>query len=284
MDGRQSESLLQHYASFLLTPTSGPDVCERCFNLTAGYRECYACAHVEPWLDHMAAVSYAVAGESLHRALYGYKRLNGPGAEAHRVGLAGILSHFLSAHEHCLAVATRVTRFELVTTVPSSDRLRDREHPLRAIVSRAPSLRERYSRVLLRSGRPLPHRVFDRGKYLARERLSGESVLLIDDTWTTGVNAQSAACALKQAGAGRVCCLVVGRHLNRTWHHNDQRLRELAGTFSWSRCVDCDGSPAAGSPEERLLSSLRQPRQLRPLRPQPGHAAPTPSGSRRAAA
>jgi orotate phosphoribosyltransferase len=65
-------------------------------------------------------------------------------------------------------------------------------------------------------------------------------VLLIDDTWTTGASAQSAAAVLKQAGARTVAAVVIGRHLNRGWHENDQRLRRLPRPFDWSRCAFCD--------------------------------------------
>ena len=70
-------------------------------------------------------------------------------------------------------------------------------------------------------------------------RLTGEPVLLIDDTWTTGANAQSAAAALKRAGAGPVAAVVIGRHLNRRWGSNDRQLNGLPKPFDWDRCVRC---------------------------------------------
>jgi orotate phosphoribosyltransferase len=39
-------------------------------------------------------------------------------------------------------------------------------------------------------------------------------VLILDDVWTTGSNAQSAALAVRRAGAAAVSVLVVGRWLN----------------------------------------------------------------------
>ena len=42
----------------------------------------------------------------------------------------------------------------------------------------------------------------------------GASVLLVDDTWVSGASAQSAAAALKLAGARHVAVVVVGRHVN----------------------------------------------------------------------
>ena len=63
-------------------------------------------------------------------------------------------------------------------------------------------------------------------------------MLLIDDTWTTGASAQSAAAALKAAGADRAA-VVIGRHLNREWHENDRRLRGIARPFDWGTCALC---------------------------------------------
>ena len=78
--------------------------------------------------------------------------------------------------------------------------------------------------------------------------VGGRAVLLIDDTWTTGANAQSAAAALKAAGARRVAALVIGRYVNREWGHNDRRLRRLPQPFDWGRCALCDGhAPGATS-------------------------------------
>jgi adenine/guanine phosphoribosyltransferase-like PRPP-binding protein len=45
-------------------------------------------------------------------------------------------------------------------------------------------------------------------------RLDGQHVLILDDVWTTGSNAQSAALAVRRAGAAAVSVLVVGRWLS----------------------------------------------------------------------
>ena len=44
--------------------------------------------------------------------------------------------------------------------------------------------------------------------------VAGMDVLVVDDTWVSGGSAQSAAVALKLAGAGRVAIIVLGRHVN----------------------------------------------------------------------
>src|SRR5205807_2443142 len=77
------------------------------------------------------------------------------------------------------------------------DRRRDERHPLRWIAGElAGPTRDRYERLLERTAAEVPPRTFDAAKFAPRRRLRGESVLLIDDTWTTGANAQSAAAAL----------------------------------------------------------------------------------------
>lgn len=228
------------YGNFMLGPRPGPDVCGVCFNLTDGYGRCYACAHGGRWLEAVAPVSYSIAGEQLHHALAAYKR--GGGTVARRLGveLAAVLWRHLAEHEACVARAAGADRFELVTTVPSSDRTHDQTHPLRLVVSELVGpTRERYRPLLSRSDTVVEAHEFSARKFEARGEIADRSVLLIDDTWTTGANAQSAAAALKAAGAGAVAAVVMGRYLNRGWHHNDRRLRGLRPPFDWHRCAHC---------------------------------------------
>ncbi len=228
------------FGHLLLTPRSGPGVCGYCFNLTRGQARCFACENSHRVLDAVVPISYSVSLGQVHQLLAGYKRTAGAGAQARIEALAAILSRFLDMHEPCVARAAGVDRFALVTTVPSSDITRDEHHPLRGIVSTlAAPTTSRLERLLVRSPTPVTSRVFNARRYDAMRRLHGEAVLLIDDTWTTGASAQSAASALKAAGAGTVAAVVVGRHINRDWHQNDLRLRALARSFRWDACAVC---------------------------------------------
>ena len=83
----------------------------------------------------------------------------------------------------------------------------------------------------------MPDRAVDPGKYNPTEDLHGENVLLIDDTWTTGANVQSAAAALKTAGANRVGVLVIGRHVRDEYQDHAQRLKALPRPFDWETCA-----------------------------------------------
>jgi hypothetical protein len=228
------------YENFMLGPRSGPGVCGVCFNFTHGYERCYACTQNEDWLAAVAPISYSVGLEQLHRALMGYKRLSGDVGQRLAVELAAVLWRHLAQHETCVARAAGVSRFELVTTVPSGERARDSGHPLCHVVGDLVGpTRPRHARLLRRSPREVAPRTFDAGKFEAVRALDGEPVLLIDDTWTTGASAQSAAAALRGAGAGPVAAVVIGRHLNREWHENDRRLRGIARPFAWGRCALC---------------------------------------------
>jgi predicted amidophosphoribosyltransferase len=228
------------YENFMLGPRRGPDVCAVCFNFTRGYARCYACSQNEDRLAAVAPISYSVGLGQLHRALMGYKRLSGEIARRLTVELAAVLWRYLAAHERCVARAAGVDAFELVTSVPSGDRARDSAHPLRRIAGELVGpTRDRYERLLRRSGLDVAPRTFNVGKFESVRPLGGEPVLLIDDTWTTGASAQSAAAALAQAGAGPVAAVVIGRHINREWHENDRRLRAIARPFDWERCALC---------------------------------------------
>lgn len=239
------------YENVMLGPRAGPDVCATCFNFTAGYTRCYACAHSQSVLDAVVPISYSVGREQLHHALASYKRLDGDVARRLQAILAAILWRFLMNHEACVAKAAGAPRFELVTTVPSSERTRDHNHPLRHIVGELVGpTRARYRRVLRRTDIRVSARTFSQDKFEATNDLDHQAVLLIDDTWTTGTSAQSAAAALKGAGAGSVAAVVIGRHLNREWHENDRRLRGIRRPFEWERCALCT-TPADPSTSSR---------------------------------
>ncbi len=236
------------YENYMLVPRPGPGVCPVCFTFTTGLGVCRACASAEQWADAVVPISYSIAGEQLNHELWRYKRLRGDVPRRLTMRLAAVLWRFLDGHETCVAAAAGTSEFELVTTVPSGDRERDETHPLRRIVGELVGLTWlRHERLLMRSDRPVPGREFNTDKYVAKRRLDGEPVLLIDDTWTTGANVQSAAAALKAAGAGVVGVVVIGRHIKRDWQDNDRRLRALARPFDWDRCA-LELAGKAGSP------------------------------------
>src|SRR5436309_3451896 len=154
------------YENVLLAPRRGPDVCGVCFNFTAGYSRCYACAHGQPVFDALVPISYSVAREQLHHALASYKRLDGDVARRLQAILAAVLWRFLAKHEQCLANAANTERFQIVTTVPSGDATRDDRHPLRHIVGDLiVPIRDRHHRILKRAATEATIRTFSPTKF-----------------------------------------------------------------------------------------------------------------------
>jgi predicted amidophosphoribosyltransferase len=226
------------YENFLLNPRPGAGICRRCFTFVdPGYSTCYPCRQMSQMLESYVPISYSIAHGQLHRALAGYKRAGGSTARRLQLGLGAVLWRFLVDHEPCLATAAGAPAFDLVTTVPSGDRQRDRVHPLPEIVGEivAPT-RDRYERVLARSTKSVAERAFDREKCSVSRRLDDACVLLIDDTWTTGASAQSAAAALLDAGAAVVAAVTIGRHVNPEWGDTEERVRHLPHGFDWDTC------------------------------------------------
>jgi hypothetical protein len=270
----------------MVSPRHGEGVCTACLNFTRGFQRCYSCARGELWLAAVVPISYSIGGEQLHRALMGYKRLGGNVAMRLTAELAAVLWRFLAAHERCVATAAGVAAFELVTTVPSGERERDVAHPLRRMVGELIGVtRPRYRPLLCRSSLVVSPREIHSGKFEVLGALHGEPILLIDDTWTTGASARSAAAALKLGGSGPVAAVVIGRHINREWHDTDRRLRALGAPFDWSRCAVCcsveksrtDASRGPGAGPARGLSPSQPAREPSRSKPAPELSAPQPA-------
>jgi hypothetical protein len=176
---------------------------------------CYQCAlHRQlasgSLADLVAPVSFAIKGSQHATRLWQYKspRLAGSAPAAHATALRAMLLVFLRDHGRCLWRAAGITRPALVAAVPTG-RGRPGTHPLAELVR--PYLALPWAELTARAGG-------DRARDLDPARFSAASVpaasvLLIDDTWTTGSSAQSAAMALRAAGARSVVTVVLGRHV-----------------------------------------------------------------------
>jgi len=229
-------------AERLLGPRRAPGICPRCLNLTDNDDGlCRACRTSEQHLAAVVPISYSVGGEWLHRVIASYKRDADPSVPDAVAALTEICGRFLAGHERCISEYVGVDRFSVVTIVPSSSPRRDARHPLSRIVGEfIPVTHERYERLLVpQPARTVPRR-FDPARYAVTRRLDDATVLLIDDMWTSGASAESAAAALRAAGARTVAAVVIARHVNRGFRENDARLRRLADApFDFERCVLC---------------------------------------------
>lgn len=216
-------------------PTEG--VCPQCSTFCTGYSTCQPCGFEQNWLDAVVPISLSTVGQ-LHTDLRGYKDDRDPLVRRRfQVRLTAVLWRFLEAHEECVAKAAHVDMFDVVTTVPSRSAERDEAQPLRMMVSEwCGPVSQRFDRVLRRTDVPaVPHH-FHPDRFSASRNLGQACVLLIEDTWTRGGSPQSAAFALKMAGAGHVGLVVVGRHLDPNFRDNAERLRGLPRRFDWGTC------------------------------------------------
>lgn len=232
--------LTEPYGNFLLNPLRpSEEVCQVCLSFCyEGYTTCYSCGRSPRYADAVLPISYSPHLEQLHTALAGYKRLFGPPARKFQLDLAAVLWRFVDRHERCLARSLGGDAFDVVTTVPAGTAGRDEAQPLREIVGRTirPTAR-RYERLLRRTSKEVTPHTVDLEKFEVLRDIDGDAVLLIDDTWTTGSNVQSAAGALKEAGAGAIGVVVVGRHVQRDFRDDGNRLNALPRPFDWEKCA-----------------------------------------------
>ncbi|MHB8264253.1 MAG: hypothetical protein ACYDGY_11030 [Acidimicrobiales bacterium] len=237
---------------------SGDGVCRACHAYAAAnHHYCYQCKQARASLPTMASaisfVALAVKGEQLARDLWVYK--NKWSLEARKrpqLGLAAVLWRWLALHERCLAAAAGVNRFPVVTTVPST--AGREQHPLDIIVGTViGATSERFQPLLRSTTKHFDDHEFSAKRFEAvdiKMANSGVPVLLIDDTFTSGAHAQSAAASLLAAGYGPVAVACIGRHFNRKPESSEFRrkaeeyyrnARQLG--WDWSRCCLC-GKPS----------------------------------------
>src|SRR5215471_13086669 len=202
----------------LLTPSSAaPGRCRACQGpARPGYARCFQCelhAQSAPGLlaDAVAPVAYAVKGSPLARDLWLYKA-GRPESGAAGSRMLLLLLVFLHDHGSWAWRQAGMARPSHACVVPSG-RGRAGPHPLQALVVRYLALP--WLSLCPRPGGDPWARSLDPARFRARQQVTGAGVLLLDDTWASGASAQSAAAALKQAGARSVAVVVIGRHVNR---------------------------------------------------------------------
>jgi hypothetical protein len=158
--------------------------------------------------DAVIPVAHAVKGSRLASDLWRYKAA-GDLEAAER--LRGMLRAFLSDHGACLGQAAGVPGWDQVAVVPSGQG-RPGPHPLREIVASCMPLPE--ARLSAPAAVPARGREITVGWPRVASDVAGQAVLIVDDTWVSGGTAQSAAVALKLAGANRTAIVVLGRHVD----------------------------------------------------------------------
>ncbi|HJY70198.1 MAG TPA: hypothetical protein VJ347_00305 [Streptosporangiaceae bacterium] len=214
--------------------------CEVCRGpVRPGFARCYQCdrhALLGPALlaDAVVPISYAIKGTPFADHLWRYKSVPVPSSPAPppasapapassaavtpasaptpasaRASVLALLLAFLTDHGPCVWQRASMPPPDQLAVVPTGAG-RPGPHPLLRLVS--PYLRLPGCSLVLRPGRQ--GRDLDLDRFQVQARPAGASVLLLDDTWVSGASAQSAAAALKLAGARHVAVVVLGRHVN----------------------------------------------------------------------
>ena len=188
------------------------------------YSFCFACKQHrlhDGTADIVAPVIYAVPQHQSGYVMRGYKAR--PPVGAHLRLVTALTLFTLSRHGACAGrlVELPPTHWASVPSLPA----KPGQHPLHRIVSgSAPGAEVR----LTAASRTSNARGVDATHFETTTRLSPEShVLLLDDTWTSGGHAQSAAVSLRAAGASRVSTLVVARWIKPGFADNATFLAGL---------------------------------------------------------
>ncbi|MBV9445622.1 MAG: hypothetical protein JO345_06965 [Streptosporangiaceae bacterium] len=145
----------------------------------------------------MVPIALAVKHEQWAYELFSYKNSSSSAArDSLALRLGAVLWRWLEHHEGCVAEYGGVAEYPLITAVPSTRGRAD--HPLPRILTEIiKPTSDRYAELLVPNpDYPPGCRDARDNRYRVTRRMRGEPVMLIDDQWTSGGHAQSAAAAL----------------------------------------------------------------------------------------
>jgi hypothetical protein len=179
-----------------------------------GSARCYQCGLHRRYgrdllADAVVPICYAVKGTDYAAALWRYKSWPAPPSASAQTALLILLLAFLHDHGACVWRRAGMPGPDWLAVVPTGFG-RPGPHPLLAMVS--PYLRLPLIPLAIRPGEQGRDLRVDR--FLVGQQAAGARVLLVDDSWVSGASVQSAAAALKLAGARRVAAVLLGRHVN----------------------------------------------------------------------
>lgn len=220
-----SSALVDRAAGYLRNPVRLDRVtCHVCATPVGGYPMCYRCqehhaTYGDRLADAIAPLTYVIPGRQSGYAMRGYKALSPVGEHLELVTMLGIVG--IGLHSSCAArlADIPISHWSTVPSLPASSR----DHPLRGIVvAAALDAGEASLRASADAARP---RDLDEDHFSTAPLPRGSHVLLVDDTWTSGGHAQSAALALRSAGASHVSVIVFARWLREDFGENAKFIR-----------------------------------------------------------
>jgi hypothetical protein len=232
--------------TYTTVPAAGPGVCAVCRSGPGpGYAVCFSCQDVMRQVSHpvmnVVPISLYTLNSQLWHVLRYYKDGSGRSAELLATQVAAMLARFTARHLRCVAAVLGGDP-AVVTSVPSTrPESRPGRHPLETAITRVGRLAPLYRPLLARGPVYVDHNLADDEAFTVPRRLSGERVLVLDDTLTTGARLQSAASTLRLHGASAVAAVVIGRVIDPAWNENCRRIWDQAREtqFTFDRCCLC---------------------------------------------
>jgi len=195
----------------LSPPKEGPDVCRVCHGwVRPGYRLCFSCritmgAVTDP-CGRVSVISLYRPGSPLHEILRGYKDEPGAAGASRAERLGALIARHL--WENGAAIAPE--GWDALAVVPSTAG-RPGPHPLEAALATTFLGAQLWPGLLAPGPVGADHRRADDRAFSVTADVRGARLVVVDDTWTTGARAQSAASALQRAGASVETVVVAGR-------------------------------------------------------------------------
>lgn len=182
--------------------------------------------------DTVVPVSLYSIPSQLHHVLRQYKDARRAGLDVQAIAL---LMYFLGLHGHCIEAVGGA--WDFVTNVPSSSG-RSGTHPLVKAMAMVPALHAQYRDVLSRGPGKLGHLIASDDGFEVTAKIRGQRVLVVDDTYTSGARAQSAASAIALAGASVSAVVAVGRVIEPAYKPSTKAYwdTQVADGFRWDTC------------------------------------------------
>ena len=184
----------------------------------------------------LSVVSLYQKPSPLREWMTGYKGAADAGeplVPGHRRWVRAILGRYLI--EHGAALEERLGGIEAIVVVPSTTRTGP--HPLETIVADL-EITTPVAHLLARGPGPLTHRHPAPDGYVSAPGHRPARVLLLDDVYTTGAYANSAARALREGGHHVAGLLALARRVNLSFRP-DKALpfwdQQTASAFDWQR-------------------------------------------------
>lgn len=213
------------------TPSDGSLLCDRCRRHS----------HTPGIADLVGPLSYVFEGEQSHFVMRQYKS---PSPLVEHLAVVNLLMYLGGTlHSDC---AERIVGFPIThwATVPSLP-AKPGEHPFRRLAYHGRGEEVRLTAASQVEG---DRRALNVDHFRADAVLPPDShVLLMDDTWASGGHIQSAALALRKAGAHKVSIMPAARYIKPAWANNRAFIKTYLTNDFDPRVCPWTGATCPGS-------------------------------------